>query len=142
MRLLVLAAAAFVAVPAVAAPRAQDPVDEQWADSMPNQDEIDAAAGSVDRVAGAIMDLKVGPLIDAVDPDGPRHGDETVGDVARRDDPEIDRKVHDSVGRMSAQMSVLMARLAMLGPELQRSFEEMERSIDRAARDLPDYDEY
>src|SRR5688500_995266 len=92
-----LAAAATGAVPAAAQTY---PDEDVYSDALPEQHEIERSADALHRVLDALMDVRIGPLVEAVDPDA-RHGryrrDETLGDMARRDDPYVDERLHRSV---------------------------------------------
>src|SRR4051794_26127880 len=85
MRILLVAAAAatLLAVPASAQrPRPSDKVREM--------------APALDRSAEALLNVDLGPLLDAIDPGRP-HPARTLRDIAGRGDPDFDRRLHASI---------------------------------------------
>lgn len=142
MRKLLIALSAgamFAANPALAQ---DDPIfdDEPYGeveDALPQGEDIEAIAPAIDGAADALLDVDVGPMIDAVDPYR-RHGwrgRRTLGDLARRDDPYFDVKLRDSIYGTTAELGRMMDAVATAAPAMRRSLYEMERAIDRAAQD-------
>jgi hypothetical protein len=142
MRKLLIAAAAgamFAATPALAQ---EEPVFEEdgyaeFEDVLPPGEEVEAMAPAIDNATGALLDVDVGPVIDAVDPYRRQRwrGRRTLGDLARRDDPYFDLRLRDSIYGTTAQLGRMMDAIAAATPAMRRSLYEMERAIDRAARD-------
>ncbi|HST35589.1 MAG TPA: hypothetical protein VLK25_03040 [Allosphingosinicella sp.] len=142
MRKLLIAVAAgavFAANPALAQ---DDPIfdDEPYAeveDALPPGEEIEEMAPAIDGAAGALLDVDVGPVLDAADPYRRHHwrGRRTLGDLARRDDPYFDARLRDSIYGTTAELGRMMDAIAAATPAMRRSFYEMERAIDRAAQD-------
>ena len=138
MRRLLIALVAF-AIPgaACAAPASDAPIS----DSLPSRETIERAGTAVERMLQALMQIDIAPLADAVDPNRPRAGGrETLGDLARRDDPYFDERLHRSVGAFADTMVALQGTMRRLEPALRQSMREFERSVEEATRDLP-YDE-
>lgn len=125
MRLFVIAAtaAALVAVPAFAQP------------PRPS-DQIEAYAPAVDRATDALLNIDLGPLLDAVDPGRP-HGARTLRDMARRDDPDFDRRLRASIYGNAAAMGRVADAIAAAQPALRQAVDQIERdmavAIDSAA---------
>lgn len=124
MRLLLVAAASIlVAAPAVAQP------------PRPS-DQIQAYAPAVDRAADALLNLDLGPLLDAVDPYRP-HRTRTLRDMARRDDPDFDRRLRASIYGNAAAMGRVADAIAAAQPALRQAVDQIERdmamAIDAAA---------
>lgn len=145
MRNLMIGAAALAfAAPAAAhpadAPRPADPRDRELVRSLPQPDQVEAAGEAIDRVVGAVLDVPVGPLadaIDAADPEGrayrrPHRRDETIGDLARRDDPYAEERIRDQVRDVTTSMGAVAAEAAIMAPELRRAIERIERAVDDA----------
>jgi hypothetical protein len=135
MRRLLIALVAF-ATPqtAFAAPASNTPIS----DSLPSRDTIERAGTAVERMLRALMQIDIAPLADAVDPGRPRAGRrETIGDLARRDDPYFDERLQRSVGAFSDTMIALQDTVRRLEPALRQSMREFERSVEEATRDLP-----
>ena len=143
MRKLLIAAAAstaiFVANPALAQaePIYDDEPYGEFEDALPPGEEIAEMAPALDGAAGALLEVDVGPMIDAVDPwrrPGWR-GRRTLGDLARRDDPYFELRLRESIYGTTAEMARMMDAISAATPAMRRSLYEMERAIDRAARD-------
>jgi hypothetical protein len=122
--LIGLAATAAVAAPAAA----YDP-----ADRLPSSRDVEAMAPVMDRMAGALMQLDVGPLMDAVDPYARqpgygRHG-RTLGALGRHNDPYFDRRVRGAIYGGTARAGAMMDAFAAMLPALERSMSEVRRGI-------------
>lgn len=137
--LIAVAAGAMFAHPA----SAQDDSifdDEPYAefeDALPPGDEVEAMAPALDRATGALLEVDVGPMIDAVDPyrrDRSR-GRRTLGDLARRDDPYFDLRLRDSIYGTTAELGRMMDAIAAATPALRRSLHETKTAIERAIGD-------
>jgi hypothetical protein len=116
MRLLLIAAAAtFVAIPAAAQP------------PRPSE-RIQDYAPAVDRAADALLNLDVGPIIDAVDPYR-RHHRRTLREMARRDDPDFERRMHASIYGTAATMGRAADAVAVAEPALRRAFAQFEQDM-------------
>jgi hypothetical protein len=135
-KLLIAAAAVALAGPAHAQQVFTPELDEDIERAIPPAEEVEAAGAAVDAVVGAVLDVPVGPIVDAVeaaDPDrrgrrsGPR--DRTLRDVAGRDDPYFEERLRDSIRRVTAGMADTMDQVAILAPVLRRSLADMERDI-------------
>ena len=136
-----LAAAALLAAPAAAQqePRPFDERDVRAA--LPSPGEIRAMGGAMDRMIGALMSIDVGPIIDAADPQrrNPNYGrpGRTLGDMGRRDDPYFDQRVRAGVHGAAEGLERMVGAFATVAPQLERSIEEMSRSIEGAIRSVP-----
>lgn len=146
MRHLLLATAAtlLIAAPAAAqdpywdeAPPYEEDYDADFEDGLPSGVEIEAMAPAVDRMTGALLEVDVGPVLDAADPyrrQGWR-GRRTLGDLAGRDDPYFRYRMRDSIYGTAAGMGRMMDAFAIAAPAMRRSLRDMEREIDRALRE-------
>jgi hypothetical protein len=131
-----------LAAPVAAAPYSDEDDDRR---ALPPQEELERGADKLHRVLDALMDIRVGPLVDAVDPEGARdryRRDETLGEMAARDDPYYRERMHDSIEGATAGMSGMIARLALITPVLERSLEDVERSIEDAMDNVPEGGRY
>ena len=136
-----LAAAALLAAPAAAQPEPR-PFDERDVRAaLPSPGEIRAMGGAMDRMIGALMSIDVGPIMDAADPQrrNPNYGrpGRTLGDMGRRDDPYFDERVRAGVHGATEGLEQMVGAFATVAPQLQRSIEEMSRSIEGAMRSVP-----
>ena len=141
LRKLVLAAGlAAVATSAAAQPPGYDPRydprDEALARRLPPPGEIARTGDTLHRVLDALMDIRVGPLVDAIDPSARYnpYRPETVGDLASRDDPYARARLHDEVDRTTARLGAVTREVAVLAPALRRSIEDATRRIEDAVR--------
>jgi hypothetical protein len=141
-KLMIGAAFLALAGPASAQRVFTPDMDRDLVRAIPPAEEVEEIGATIDRVAGAVLDVPIGPLVDAIeaaDPEarryrrGPR--ERTLGDMARRDDPDFDDRLHDSIYAVTADMGATMERIAIAAPAMRRALGEMERSIDRAMRD-------
>jgi hypothetical protein len=141
LRKLIIAASALAfAVPAAAQPGPdprEDSRDAQIRRDLPPPGEIEEIGDSLGRVADAVMDVDVGPVVDAVDPYGRRHRryrDETLGGLASRDDPYARERIRDSIGVATVGIEAAIRQIAILTPVLRRSIEDATRRMDDAMR--------
>ena len=144
-----LAAAALLATPAAAQPDPR-PIDERDVRAaLPSPGEIQAMGVAMDRMIGALLTIDVGPIMDAADPQrrNPDYGrpGRTLGDMGRRDDPYFDQRLRAGVGGATAGLEQMVGAFATIAPQMQRSIDEMSRSIEGAMRNVPrapdrDYD--
>jgi hypothetical protein len=141
----------FTSVLAIAAPAAAqhryEPADDEIVRSLPHPGEIHAMGETLSRVTDALMDVEVGPVVDAVDPARRlhrRHHDETLGDIASRDDPYARERMHDSIAAATIGIGAMVDQLAVMTPVLRRSIEDSRRRVEDAIRDGRErrYDRY
>ena len=141
MRKLIFAASLLaVAAPAAAQPY-PDPRDDEIARDLPPPGEIEAMGDALGDVADAIMDVDIGPVVDAMDPyRRHRHRERTLGDLASRDDPYARERIRDSIGAATFGLAATVEQLAILTPVLRRSLEDAARRMDDAMRRHRDRD--
>jgi len=144
LRKLILAGvAAAIAAPAAAQPQRHDsrydPRDDEIARSLPAPGDVARAGGTLHRLVDALLDIRVGPVLDALEPE--RRGDprrpDTLGDMARREDPYARTKLHVGVDRATAGASAATREVAILAPTLRRSIEDAVRRVDDAVNGGP-----
>lgn len=129
MRSLLFAAAlAVTALPAAAQPGAG--LDERIAAAVAHRG-IDATASAVDRMVGAIMALPIGDLAAPLDPYGrtPYGPGTTVADLARRGDPRVSQRLHDTIQGAAQMAHALTDGMVRAAPAVRRSVQELERSL-------------
>jgi hypothetical protein len=141
MRLILAGAAVAALAGPASAQRVFTPgAEEDFVRAIPPAAQVEAMGEAMDRVLGAVLDMPIGPLveaIDAADPEGRRYRrdhprDSTVRDMARRDDPYFEERLRDSLQRNSADMGRAMEQIAIAAPALRRALAEMERSVERS----------
>lgn len=114
--LLALAATAFIATPALAQP------------PRPSE-QIEDYAPAVDRAADAMLNVDVGPIMDAVDPYRRHHHRRTLRDMARRNDPDFERRMHATIYGTASRMGRAADAFAAAEPALRRAFAQFENDI-------------
>ena len=120
MRTMLVAAAAatLLAVPASAqGPRPSDKVREM--------------APALDRSTEALLNVDLGPLLDALDPGRP-HPARTLRDIAGRGDPDFDRRLHASIYGNAERIGRAADAMAAAAPALRGAVEQVERDMDEA----------
>ncbi|HEX8526874.1 hypothetical protein [Allosphingosinicella sp.] len=141
-RILIAAAALSIAGPAAAQQVFTPELDEEVDRAIPRAGQVEAVGAAVDRVVGAVLDVPIGPIVDAVDaadPDsrtrrrGPR--DRTLRDMASRDDPHFEDRLRDSIHGATVGVGATMDQIAILAPVVRRSLADMEIEIEAAMRD-------
>ena len=136
--------AASLSALAFAAPAAAQTLppgtDDEIVRSLPSPQAVEEAGRAVERVADAVLDVPVGGVVEAIDPGRRVRRDETLGDLARRDDPYARERIRDSIGGLTIGMNEMLTRVAILAPVLRRSLADLERNLDRAMRDYDDRD--
>lgn len=138
--LIALAASATFAVPAAA----QGPIPDAEADarivgSLPSAEDVEDIAPVLDRSFDAMLDLDVGPLMDAADPYArhPGYGrpGRTLRRMGRARDPYFEQRVRGSIYGTTAELGRMMDSLAVAAPAMRRSLFEMQLGIAAAVDD-------
>lgn len=135
-----IVAAAFAAQPAFAQPY-PDPRDQEIGESIPHPAEIEAMGETLGRVAEALMDVDIGPVVDAIDPHArhERRG-RTLGEIAAEDDPYARERLQDDIAATTAGLGAMAHELAVLTPVLRRSLEDAVRRMEDAVDHRHRYD--
>ena len=139
-KLLFLIGAAALAAPVAAqAPVFDDSLDDDIVAAIPPAEEVEAMAPAMDAMAGALLNVDVGPLLDAADPTRRRydHGmpGRTLGRIAGRDDPYFEERMRSSIYGVTSDMGRMMEALAVAAPAMRRSLRAFERGIEGAIDD-------
>ena len=113
--LMAIAATAFIATPALAQP------------PRPSE-QIQDYAPAIDRTADALLNLDLGPILDAADPYR-RHHRRTLRDMARRDDPDFERRMHATIYGTAATMGRAADAFAAAEPALRRAMTQFEHDM-------------
>jgi hypothetical protein len=138
LRKLIIAASVFaLAAPAFAAAQPYpDPRDEDIERVLPHPGEIEQVGRTVGDVTDAIMDVDVGPVVDAIDRGRGypprRYRDRTLGDIASRDDPYARERIRDQIGAATVGAGAAAREIAILTPILRRSLEDAARRMEAA----------
>jgi hypothetical protein len=135
LRKLILGAAlAAFAMPAVAQPRHYDPRRDEVSRALPSPYEIDRMGDTIARVADALMDIDIGPVADAIDPYG-RRGPRSLGDLASRRDPYARERMHDEIADTTAGLGAATREVAILTPVLRDTLLDASRRMEAAIRE-------
>jgi hypothetical protein len=139
-KILVVAAAAALAAPAVAKePASAEQIEEQIVRAIPEPEQTEAMAPALDRLLGAFLTIDVGPIVDAMDPN--RRGQDygrpgrTLGALGRRDDPHFEDRLRSSVYGATADMGRMMGAFETAAPALARSLVQMRDAFGAAIED-------
>jgi hypothetical protein len=135
-RFLVAATALLLAAPAAAQQVFTPELDERIERGIPPAGEVEEMGDRMGHVLGALLDVPVGPLIDAVRAADPERrdrrdgrGPRTLRDMAGRDDPHFEARLQDDIRGVSAGMAQAMEQIAVLAPVLRRSLGQVERDM-------------
>ena len=97
-------------------------------------------AGSVHALTYALLDMRVGEIQAAVEgrQATPEERNLTVGDIARRDDPDFDRHLQQKMLKADGQMQRSMQALNQALPQNMSDLKQAQKSLERAAANMPD----
>lgn len=131
-------AAILVATPALAQPRGPAPRDlgrgmdlDRAGAMLSNPMVQDGAAAIIAEFADALLQTRVGPLAALTDPrDDVRPGD-TLGDLARRDDPYFDRRLRDNSKRVVGAAGAALGAAGQMSRELEATAARLRAVMDR-----------
>ena len=130
MRKLVLAASLLAfAAPALAQPVPADPRDRELVEALPHPYEVEEMGERLGDAVGALADVPIGGLLNAIDPTARAHPGTRIGDIAGRDDPQFRERMQDQVAGMSLKMADMARGMAVAAPALRRTLDELERSL-------------
>jgi hypothetical protein len=96
--------------------------------------QVEAMGGAMDRLLGAIMNLPIGGIAEAIDPynRGRIPPGATVRDMASRDDPYAEQRLRAGIRGATRGVGAMSQALARVMPELERSIEQVEREMEAA----------
>jgi hypothetical protein len=131
---LILVPLLLAATPALAQPAPQLPpelTDPRTAQKLAN---------AMQGLSHAFLDLKVGEVKAAVEgrQASPQERNMTVGDLARRDDPDFDRHFRQQMANVGPMVQQSMRALNEALPAMMKGLADAEKSLDRAVANLPD----
>jgi hypothetical protein len=127
LRKLILAGALLAA----AAPAAAQP--PRHSAPLPPPGAIGAIGDRVADTADALMDVDVGPVVDAIDPQG-RRGPRRLGDIATHGDPYARQRMHRDIDVATARMNAMARQLAIMAPQLMAAFHQAKQQFRAAMR--------
>ena len=96
----------------------------------------------MEALSHAVMDIRIGGVEAALDgrEATPSEKRMTVGDLARRKDPDFERHLHQQMATVGPQIRRSVKAINRALPEIMRSVADAQKSIDRALANMPDPD--
>ena len=145
MRKLFLAASLLaLAAPAVLNAQSSssfpEEMDAEIANSLPHPFEVEEAGDRLGGAVDAILDMPIGGVVRAIDPTADVRRDDSIADVAGRDDPNFEGRVQDDLRGLTIGMADLVRQMAVVAPVLRRSLADFERNMGRAMQGERDHD--
>jgi hypothetical protein len=97
-------------------------------------------AGTVQALSDALLNIRVGGIRAALEgrDASPRERDVTVGDLARRNDPDFDRRLHHRLATVGPKIQQGVTAVNRVLPEVIQDVDDAQRSLERAVNSLPD----
>ena len=97
-------------------------------------------AGAMQAVSHALLNVKVGEVRAALDgrQASPQERNMTVGDLARRRDPDFDRHFQQQVASVGPKVQQSMRALNQALPEMMRGLAQAQQALERAVSNMPD----
>jgi hypothetical protein len=131
---LILLPLLLCAAPAVAQPAPQLPPE------LTDPRTAQKVANAMQALSQTFLNLKVGEVKAALEgrDASPQERNMTVGDLARRNDPDFDHHLHQQMANVGPRMQQGMRALNQALPTMMKGFADAKRSLDRAVANLPD----
>jgi hypothetical protein len=97
-------------------------------------------AGAMQALSHAFLNVRIGEVQAALEgrEAGPQERNVTVGDLARRDDPDFDRHLQQNMANIGPTMQRSMQALNRALPEIARNLKDAQKSLERAVANMPD----
>ena len=101
---------------------------------------IHRLAGTLDELTRALMNVRIGEARAALEGRDatPRERNETIGDLARRDDPNFERHMHQQIATIEPQIQRGAQAMNRALPAIMQSVDDAQRAVDRALANMPD----
>jgi hypothetical protein len=96
--------------------------------------------GAMQALSQALLNVRVGEVKAALEgrQASPEERSMTVGDMARRDDPDFDRHFQQRIASVGPTMQRSMQALNQALPAMMKGLKDAEKSLDRAVANMPD----
>ena len=133
---LILLPLLMCATPLLAQPLPPPQLPPEITDPATAQRIADAAQG----ISDAMLDMRIGEVKAAIEgrPASPRERNMTVRDMARRQDPDFDRKLHQRMADIGPTMQRSVNALNQALPAMTQALAQAQQAIERAVANLPD----
>jgi hypothetical protein len=135
MRKIIFALPLIVlSVPATAQPVPQLPPE------LTDPATIHQLTGALQQLTHALMNVRIGEARAALEGRDatPRERNQTIGDLARRDDPNFERHMHQQIASIEPQAQRGVQAVNRALPAIMQSLDDAERAVDRAVANMPD----
>ena len=101
---------------------------------------IHQLAGTLDQLSRALMNVRIGEARAALEGRDatPQERNMTVGDYARRNDPNFDRHMHQQIASVEPQLQRGVQAMNRALPSLMQALDDAQRAVDRAVANMPD----
>ena len=122
-----------------ASPVAAQPVP-QLPPELADPATIHQLTGALLQLTHALMNVRIGEARAALEgrDASPRERNQTIGDLARRDDPDFERRMHQQIASIEPQAQRGVQAVNRALPAIMQSLDDAERAVDRAVANLPD----
>lgn len=143
MRILLATVVLVTSGPAFAqaAPSAATQKAEALADKLNDPIMQAALAGGMEAMVQSVLDMRVDGIAKAMEPltgkPSTMRG-KTVRDLASRNDPHFDERIHDNSRRAVAGAGAMAGGLASAMPELEAAMRKMGDAMERVRERMPD----
>jgi hypothetical protein len=97
-------------------------------------------ATTLQALSQAFLNVKVGAVQAAIEgrEASPQERNVTLGDLARRKDPNFDRHMQQQISTVGPQLQRSMRAMNEALPEMMQSLKEAKKTLERAAANMPD----
>ncbi|RHW17588.1 hypothetical protein D1610_09035 [Sphingomonas gilva] len=142
MRFLIAATAAALIAAPVAAQYRDAPPEVELADRLNDPLLQHGVAASMSAMLGALLDTQVGAFAQFTAPHEDIRPDDTLRDLARRDDPYFEERAYADARRSTELMGRMAGSFAAMMPQLRATADRMRHEFERIDRDYERYDDY
>jgi len=134
LTLPLLAVSLSLSVPASAKDRAPE---TEMIEKLNDPAFQDGMASMMSGLMTAMMELPIGKFVNAVEKAVPEargqssiDPDATIGDLARRDDPDFDRNIERKMRKGTAMMGIMASEFGAMLPQLREMADKMKRRME------------
>ena len=129
----------FLPLLLAAAPAMAQPVPPQLPPELTDPRTAQKLTNAMQALSRAFLDVRVGEVTAALEgrPATPSERRMTVRDMARRDDPDFDRRMEQQISNVGPTMQRSMNALNQALPAVMQSLTDAQKSIERAVANIP-----
>jgi DNA-binding transcriptional MerR regulator len=101
---------------------------------------IQRVTGSLQALSQALLNVRIGEVQAALEgrDASPQERRLTVGDMARRKDPDFDRRLQRQVAELGPKLQRSAQAVNRALPAMKRALDDAQQSLDRALANMPD----